>query len=75
MPPTMGAAMRLMTSEPVPVLHMMGNRPAMIATTVISLGRTRSTAPSITAAYKSALATRRFSAAQRACAASQAWSR
>jgi hypothetical protein len=49
-PPTIGAAIRLMTSEPVPVPHMMGNRPAMIATTVIILGRTRSTAPSMTAA-------------------------
>jgi hypothetical protein len=45
----MGAAMRLMTSEPVPVPHMIGSRPAMMATTVIILGRTRSTAPSITA--------------------------
>jgi len=40
-PPTMGAAIRRMTSEPVPVLHMMGSRPAMIATTVIILGRPR----------------------------------
>ena len=46
MPPTIGAAIRLMTSEPVPWLHMIGSRPAMIATTVIILGRTRSTAPS-----------------------------
>ena len=37
-PPTIGAAMRRITSEPVPVLHMIGNRPAMIATTVIILG-------------------------------------
>ena len=48
-PPTMGAAIRLITSEPVPVPYMIGNRPAMIATTVIIFGRTRSTAPSITA--------------------------
>jgi hypothetical protein len=33
-----------MTSDPAPV-HMMGSRPAMMATTVIILGRTRSTAP------------------------------
>ena len=59
MPPTIGAAMRLMTSDPVPVPHMMGRRPAMMAVTVIIFGRTRSTAPSITAAYKSALAGRR----------------
>ena len=48
-PPTIGAAIRLMTSEPVPVPHMMGSRPAMMATTVIIFGRTRSTAPSIKA--------------------------
>ncbi len=46
MPPTMGAAMRRMVSEPVPVPHMMGSSPAMIAVTVIILGRTRKTAPS-----------------------------
>ena len=44
MPPIIGTAMRCMTSEPVPVLHMIGMRPATIATTVIILGRTRSTA-------------------------------
>jgi hypothetical protein len=49
MPPTIGAAMRRITSEPAPTLHMIGKRPAMIATTVIIFGRTRSTAPSITA--------------------------
>ena len=72
MPPTIGAAMRLITSEPVPVPHMMGKSPAMIATTVIIFGRTRSTAPSMTAAYKSALAGRRFSARHRFCASAQA---
>jgi len=45
MPPIIGTAMRCMTSEPVPVLQRMGKRPAMIAKTVIILGRTRSTAP------------------------------
>ena len=40
-PPTIGAAMRRMTSEPVPLLHMIGSSPAMIATTVIIFGRTR----------------------------------
>ena len=34
MPPTMGAAMRCITSEPVPVPHMMGNRPARMTATV-----------------------------------------
>jgi hypothetical protein len=46
MPPSMGAAMRLITSEPVPLLQTMGTRPARITATVIALGRTRSTAPS-----------------------------
>ena len=36
MPPTMGAAMRCMTSAPVPSDHMMGARPAMITATVIA---------------------------------------
>ena len=49
MPPIIGTAMRCMISEPVPVLHMIGSRPAMIATTVIIFGRTRSTAPSMMA--------------------------
>ncbi len=49
MPPIIGTAMRCMISEPVPLLHMIGNRPAMIATTVIIFGRTRSTAPSMMA--------------------------
>ena len=46
----MGAAMRLMTSDPCRVPQRMGSRPAMMAVTVIIFGRTRSTAPSITAA-------------------------
>ncbi len=50
MPPTIGTAIRRITSEPVPVLHRIGNRPAMIAETVIILGRTRSTVPSMIAA-------------------------
>jgi len=35
MPPIIGTEMRYMISEPVPVLHMIGSRPAMMATTVI----------------------------------------
>jgi hypothetical protein len=31
--------MRCINSDPVPVLHMIGRRPAMIATTVIIFGR------------------------------------
>ena len=49
MPPIIGTAMRCMTSEPAPVLHMMGSRPPIIATTVIIFGRTRSTAPTMIA--------------------------
>jgi hypothetical protein len=40
MPPIIGTAMRCMISEPVPVLHMIGSSPAVIATTVIIFGRT-----------------------------------
>ncbi len=53
MPPTSGAAMRRMTSEPVPVPNMIGIRPAMMTAAVIALGRTRCTAPSITATRNS----------------------
>ena len=38
MPPTIGAAMRCMTSEPAPPPHMMGSRPARIVATVIAFG-------------------------------------
>lgn len=46
MPPTIGAAMRCVTSEPVPEPIMTGTRPAIVTATVLTLGRTRSTAPS-----------------------------
>lgn len=49
-PPIVGTAMRCIASEPEPVLYRIGNSPAIIATTVIVLGRTRSTAPSMIAA-------------------------
>ena len=52
-PPTIGAAIRFMTLAPVPLPQRMGSSPAMIAVTVIIFGRTRSTAPSITASYRS----------------------
>src|SRR6185295_16816832 len=45
MPPTIGAAMRCITSEPVPVPHMIGSKPASTTATVIAFGRTRRTAP------------------------------
>jgi len=53
MPPTMGAAMRRITSEPVPLPHMIGSNPAVMAHTVIMIGRTRSKAPCITASCRS----------------------
>jgi len=43
MPPTIGAAMRRITSLPVPSIHMIGTRAAIVVTTVITFGRTRST--------------------------------
>jgi hypothetical protein len=46
--------MRRMTSEPVPVLHMIGMSPPMMATTAIIFGRTRSTAPTMIASLRSA---------------------
>ena len=52
-PPTIGAAMRRMTSEPVPLLHRMGSNPAIIAVTVMIFGRKRSAAPVINALYRS----------------------
>ena len=36
-----------------PVLHIMGNNPAIIGTTAIIFGRTRSTAPIMMASYRS----------------------
>ena len=52
-PPTIGAAMRRMTSEPVPLPSMIGSNPAVIAATVIMIGRTRMSAPFLTAAARS----------------------
>jgi hypothetical protein len=46
MPPIIGAAMRCITSDPVPAPNMMGNSPPRITATVMAFGRTRSTAPS-----------------------------
>jgi len=47
MPPIIGAAMRCITSAPVPLDHMIGNRPAKMTATVIAFGHIRSTAPSV----------------------------
>ena len=38
MPPIMGAAIRFMTSAPVPVDHIMGMRPINMVATVMSFG-------------------------------------
>jgi len=51
-PPTMGAAIRFITSEPVPWLHIMGMSPAIMATTVIILGLTLKAAPYSIASYR-----------------------
>ena len=53
MPPTIGAAIGFITSEPTPVSHRMGTRLARTTQTVINFGRSRCTAPSITAASMS----------------------
>ena len=53
-PPTMGAAIRCMISEPVPLPHMTGSSPAMMTATVIAIGLTRRAAPSTTASAISA---------------------
>ncbi|GJE69572.1 hypothetical protein CHKEEEPN_1100 [Methylorubrum podarium] len=67
--------MRCMISDPAPVLHRMGSRPAMMATTVIIFGRTRSTAPTMMAWYRSARVVSRPAARAAARRSSQAWSR
>ena len=54
-PPTIGAAIRCITSAPVPELSMIGKRPAMMTATVIAFGRTRNTAPSSIAARSVAI--------------------
>ncbi len=45
MQPTSGAAMRFITSAPVPELTITGINPATITDTVIIFGRMRSSAP------------------------------
>ena len=45
MPPIIGAAMRFIVSEPVPMEYIIGIRPMNIAMTVIILGFMRFTAP------------------------------
>jgi len=71
MPPIIGAAMRWITSAPVPLLSMIGTRPARMTATVIAFGRTRCTAPSSMAASSVAV----DSGSPRASRASHAWPR
>ena len=59
MPPTMGAAMGFITSEPMPDSHRIGARLRITAVTVISLGRRRWTAPAMVAMHKIGLGQRR----------------
>ena len=54
-PPTIGAAIRFITSAPVPWLNMMGTSPARITLTVMILGRMRLTAPCMMLSRRSAL--------------------
>ena len=53
MPPTIGAAMGFITSDPIRDSHKIGARLNITTATVISLGRRRCTAPSIAAASMS----------------------
>ena len=73
-PPTIGAAIRRITSEPVPLPHMMGSSPPMIAATVIMIGRTRMSAPWITDSCRSSVVTFSFAASRFAAAERKAWS-
>ena len=52
MPPSTGVAKGFITSAPALVLHMMGSSPATTVETVITLGRKRSNAPSVTASIR-----------------------
>ncbi len=74
-PPTIGAAIRRITSEPVPPPSMIGSRPAMIAATVIMIGRTRNRAPSITACCTSPNVSDRPAACASAMRRRMAWFR
>ncbi len=75
MPPTIGAAIRRMTAAPVPAPHMIGSRPTMMVMTVISFGRSRSSAPSTIASCSSRRVGSRLSAAASARRSAHACSR
>ncbi len=51
-PPTIGAAIRFITSAPVPWLHIIGSNPRKMAEAVITTGRTRRIAPSTMASTR-----------------------
>ena len=53
MPPMIGAAIGFITSDPTPVLHMIGTSDAITTVTVISFGRSRRTEPSTVASQMS----------------------
>ena len=44
-PPTIGAAIRFITPEPVPMDHMTGNSPMQVAAKVMNFGRNLFAAP------------------------------
>ena len=53
MPPMMGAASGFITSDPARLLHKIGSKLATMVATVITIGRNRNRAPSLTACNKS----------------------
>ena len=57
MPPTIGAAMRCITSAPVPEPYMIGARPAMMTAKVIIMGLKRRSAPLPIASRRSSTVT------------------
>jgi hypothetical protein len=52
-PPSTGVASGFMTSAPARVDHIIGSRLATVVATVINLGRSRSSAPAVTASIRS----------------------
>ena len=54
MPPTIGAAIRFYTSDPLPVAHTIGMSPMSVVAIVMNFGRSRFAAPSMIVAWRSA---------------------
>ena len=71
MPPSTGAASGFITSAPVSLVHMIGSSPATTVETVMSFGRSRSTAPSITASRERRSRQRPVARRRRATASSR----